>query len=120
MDYGKYGDDVADFISSELESISDDVGQQIVISRIMRAIDGLRGEKRQPAPVAKDQPMTDKQAKEFEKQEMIFGKHRGSTVGEIPLSYLDWLVDSNTKFFRLLGSYLESKRAKTRRENEFE
>lgn len=54
--------------------------------------------------------MDDCKAKAFEGSQIEFGLHRGSSYGEIPISYLAWLADSAVE----LQSYLRSERGRRR------
>jgi hypothetical protein len=49
-------------------------------------------------------PLTDEQAREFEKQEVPFGQHARQRVADVPLGYLRWLADQI--FIDQLRAYL--------------
>ena len=49
-------------------------------------------------------PMTDGQAREFGKQVIEFGQHRGRRYDDVPLDYLEWLADRGVELHRYLLS----------------
>ncbi len=53
-------------------------------------------------------PMSDGEARGFEKTEMPFGKHAGKPIAEVPLDYLDWLVGQNEEFNAKLARYMRN------------
>lgn len=59
-------------------------------------------------------PFSDAKAREFGHHVIPFGKHAGSRYDEVPLDYLEWLVDQNTE----LARYLMSRRIKDEKEME--
>lgn len=64
---------------------------------------------RQPSEV-----MTTTEAKVFETEKLQFGKHSGEFIGDIPMSYLNWLADNN----RPMIKYVDSQRGIERAEEE--
>lgn len=60
--------------------------------------------------------MSEERAKQFERQRINFGQYAGTTMKEVPIDYLAWLVDSNLE----LANYLKSKRGKKRLESDDE
>ncbi len=55
-------------------------------------------------------PMTDDEARHFERRSMPFGQHRGKQVGDVPLEYLIWLDESQRQFGAELKRYLANER----------
>lgn len=60
----------------------------------------------------KNRPMSDKEAHRFECLEMPSGIHKGTAVGQVPVDYLDWMV--NNEFQKDLRRYVLSGRFKDR------
>ena len=54
--------------------------------------------------VMRAKPMTDEQARRFEKENIPFGQHANTRVGSVPLQYLRWLADQ--PFIDELRAYL--------------
>jgi hypothetical protein len=48
--------------------------------------------------------MTDEQSREFGAMVIPFGKYAGSRYDEVPLDYLEWLADQNSKLVRYVRS----------------
>lgn len=72
-----------------------------------------------PAPIvaAKDEEMSDLDARRFERHLMPRGIHAGVRVGDVDCEYLAWWSDSD-EFTRLLRKYVRSSRFRERqREN---
>lgn len=63
------------------------------------------------------EPMSDSEALAFEKKPMLFGKHAGSLIGDVPLEYFDWLVGAreSDRFALDLVRYVRSVRCEWRR-----
>ena len=55
--------------------------------------------------------MTDERSKVFGRGVVGFGKHVGTRYDDVPLDYLEWLVDQNA----VLARYLESRRIREER-----
>ena len=64
-----------------------------------------REPKTHPVRISK---MTDFEARNFEKKEMPWGKHKGKEICQVPLHYLDMIVNSEDPFKDDLARYLES------------
>lgn len=47
---------------------------------------------------------------------MPFGGHKGKTLDEVPLAYLDWLCRSQEEFYRDLRAYLKHPELESRRQ----
>lgn len=60
--------------------------------------------------------MTDEQARAFGRQVVNFGVHRDKCYDDVPLEYLEWLVDENTA----LARYIRSRRIKAEQDEEEE
>ena len=58
--------------------------------------------------IERDPPMTDDEARAFERKTIGFGKYSDSLIGDIPIEYLVWL-DEQPDFRRQLNAYLRSK-----------
>jgi hypothetical protein len=54
-------------------------------------------------------PFTDIEAKRFETQTFPYGQYNGVKISDIPLDYLDWIVD-NSELSLKIKRYLLSKR----------
>lgn len=52
------------------------------------------------------QPMTDEEAKQFERRIMAFGQYQHKLIEDVPLSYLDWCGDVMGHFVDELRRYL--------------
>ena len=62
-----------------------------------------------PDPViVSSKAMDETEARAFDKEIMEFGKHKGASMGEIPLDYLLWL-EEQPNFRKQLNRYLRSK-----------
>jgi hypothetical protein len=48
--------------------------------------------------------MSDEQAQEFGRQAIGFGQYADERYDEVPLDYLEWLVDSGAELSRYVGS----------------
>jgi len=55
--------------------------------------------------------MADEQSKVFGNSTIEFGKHIGTRYDDVPLDYLEWLVDQNA----VLARYLNSRRIREER-----
>ena len=66
-------------------------------------------------PIKKLEPMSDKECRSFEDEEMEFGQYAGKLIEDVPLDYLEWLADTETRHARQLTRYLQSKRIKQER-----
>lgn len=64
---------------------------------------------RAPQTVEHNPPMTEQEAIRFEADEIPFGKHKGTQVGEVPVDYLLWMTEGN-EFDKALRRYVRSKR----------
>jgi hypothetical protein len=49
-------------------------------------------------------PMTDEESRHFGDKQVEFGRHVGKRYDEVPLSYLEWLVERNEELRRYLAS----------------
>jgi uncharacterized protein (DUF3820 family) len=57
------------------------------------------------AEVARDLPMTEKEAKAFESKNIDFGKYAGTAIKDVDVGYLVWL-EEQPDFRRRLNRYL--------------
>jgi len=57
--------------------------------------------------VERDPPMTTAEVRQFERQIMTFGMHKGMAVSDVSLEYFDWL-DTEPDFRRQLNRYLRN------------
>lgn len=64
--------------------------------------------------------MDDKEAREFEKRTLDFGKYRGRRIEEVPLTYLDWLVGQSETFMATTRRYLLNPKVATMLEQALE
>lgn len=64
-----------------------------------------------PAKQSDTQPMTNREAREFEQEVMPFGLHRGKPMGDVPLDYLDWLLGKREQDTKRLTAYLLARRS---------
>lgn len=53
-------------------------------------------------------PMTDDEARAFERRSMPWGKHKGKLISEVPLDYLDWVLDQPDTFKVDIERYVRS------------
>lgn len=113
MTTAETGDELAALALSEIDSQQDEIGQQIVYARVMRA---LREHPLYKPPKPNDGgivPMNDAQAKLFEARNLPFGQYVGSYVGDTPIGYLCRLSDPSP-FLDDVKRYLASERGKRR------
>jgi len=54
--------------------------------------------------------MSDVDARRFGRSLMPFGQHKGASIDEVPIDYLEWLLDQQGTFMEDLGSYMDSER----------
>jgi len=71
----------------------------------------------EPTPVDPYPPMDDKEAANFERREMPYGKYVGKAMGEIPVSYMCWLVEGDA-MVKAARRYVRSKRFSERQDQE--
>ena len=69
-------------------------------------------------PETELQPMSDWQASDFGARLMMFGKHAGTRIDQVPLEYLIWLAESPDEFRAELRRYLKSKRVQIEQDME--
>lgn len=53
-------------------------------------------------------PMTDDEARAFEKRPMPWGKHKGKLISEVPVDYLQWVLDQPDTFKVDIERYVRS------------
>jgi hypothetical protein len=58
--------------------------------------------------------MTSEEAQKYERVVFTYGKHKDKSIGDIPMSYLNWIADTN----RALLRYVDSQRGRERTERE--
>lgn len=78
------------------------------------AVGGLVDEP--PTGRIEDRPMTEEEARGFGRIRMTFGKHEGVEIRNVPLDYLEWLVDQHSSFRTNLKRYLKADNIKRERE----
>jgi len=68
--------------------------------------------RKESLPVRRHKPeaMTDAEVRQFREKEMRFGKYHGQKMGEIPLTYLDWLLGDSEELNRHLTRYLKNEK----------
>ena len=89
------------------EEVFDDVPKQTKAFQTGFRREVRRRIKRQVTVEA--QPMTDKQAREFGKGRIEFGKYKGYMLEVIPLEYLEWLADQGVMLHRYLLSLKDAR-----------
>lgn len=101
---------VVDLINGELRTLIDQHGQDALAPFFATLrecyLDNLTVEvevERAPA-----RPMTDGEASAFEARRMPWGKHKGKTIDEVPLDYLQWVLDQPDTFKVEIERYLIS------------
>jgi hypothetical protein len=63
-----------------------------------------RMKKELPTQQLDPKAMADEEAKLFGRELCTFGKHNGKNWDDVPLDYIEWLVDQNNKLQRYLRS----------------
>lgn len=102
----KIAAEVADLVAGEVSAMSADAAVAFYDELARRL--PLPTTERQP-PATAIEPFTDAQARAWGRNRMQFGKHQGTAIDEVPLSYLEKLCDAND-FTRHLRRYLASQR----------
>jgi len=101
-------DDVTAWIGELLGGI-DGVQRTIIANRLRRAIDEVSPPKVttevKPQPV---EPMETNEAFHMASEKIEYGQYAGQCWGDIPRSYLDWLVEAKRTEWRRLASFLRS------------
>lgn len=103
--------DVSDVAQLIIETLSkcDSVQQaRIVANRLRRTIDDICQPvviEARPQPV---EPMEYNEAFHMARELIEYGQYKGQCYGEIPRSYLDWLVEAKRTEWRRLASFLRS------------
>ena len=70
-----------------------------------------------PAPVVVGpKQMTEAEIREFGREKMRYGIHGGKPIDEVPLDYLEFLVNDSAEFLRKIRQYLNSPRIQAERE----
>jgi len=108
MNAGTAAQTLIDMIVDEASGY-DDVGRTIIAKRIMGVLSGWlpEREKTKCDPVG-CVPMTEREASEFERQTVQFGKYVGQQYWDVPTDYLRWLADASRDTWRALHRYLNS------------
>ena len=60
-------------------------------------------------------PMSDIDARRFGRSLMPFGQHNGTSIDEVPIDYLEWLLDQQGTFMEDLACYMASTRIMSER-----
>lgn len=99
------------------ESLIDLAGDQP--QRFWETLVQLAEDKLPPKPVAVDPcpPMDDKEAANFERWIMPYGKHGGKPLGDIPIGYMLWLTEGD-EVVKNARRYVRSKRFSERQDAE--
>jgi hypothetical protein len=100
---------VAELANGEVLSLPPEVREIFWEELRQRAFPNYPAASATPAVRAPAEPFTDAQAKAWGSSRIQFGIHRGKRIDEIPISYLEKLVDPND-FTRHLRRYLASHR----------
>lgn len=90
----------------------DELGKRIVANRLLEVLGGWSDfEKKKPGPTGVYRlppPMTDVQAKAFDRERVDFGKYMGRRWETAPLSYVRYLCDASRALWLKLYAYLHS------------
>lgn len=100
--------EVAQLIHETLGKCENLQQARIVANRLRRAIDDICAPpvvEARPQPV---EPMEYNEAFRMARERIEYGQHAGQCYGDIPRSYLDWLVEAKRTEWRRLASFLRS------------
>jgi hypothetical protein len=78
----------------------------VACNSLRRVLDEFDPPANAPLTLPTMQPMTKHERACFEAETMIYGKHFGEKMGDIPRDYLEWLADAKHREWRQLRRYL--------------
>ena len=118
MSAGERADVLTGLILSEVQESWTPVERHLFLSRLAKCLESLGWEPRQKLDdLKRPEPMSDMQARAFERERVPFGKYEGWMVREVPLSYWVSLTDpSNT--IKAVRRYIGNPDVKRRIEQE--
>jgi uncharacterized protein (DUF3820 family) len=105
---------VVDLINDELRGLIDTHGRDALVTffatlrecyRDNLTVEVVKEVERAPRG---PRPMTDSEASAFEARRMPWGKHKGKRIDEVPIDYLQWMLDQPDTFKVEIKQYLES------------
>ena len=102
----KRAEELLELIIEEGDGVGE-VGRRILANRIVPVLARWLPSDKKAKP-HEIEPFSDKEAKQFGAELMVFGKHVGERIDTVDLQYLQWLADASRDTWRGLHRYLNN------------